>query len=66
MTAQLPVLCLMPFFLFINYLGQIISPRPSLLAEALFLVFADGRKETSAIGLRLTAIFKMHAPCVVR
>ena len=48
----------------------------SLLAEALFLVFVDGRKETSAMGRKWlwfnrrpqpwTALFKTHAPCVVR
>ena len=47
----------------------------SLLAEALFLVFADGRKEISAMGQKWiwfnrhpqswTALFKMHAPCFV-
>ena len=50
--------------------------RSSLLAEALFLVFVDGRKETSAMGRKWlwfnrrpqpwTALFKTHAPCVVR
>ena len=51
----------------------------SLLAEALFLVFADGRKETSAMGRKKlwfnrrpfrrpqswTALFKTHEPCFV-
>ena len=48
--------------------------HPSLLAEAIFLVFADGRKETSAMGRKWlnrrpqswTALFKTHAPCEVR
>ena len=48
----------------------------SLPAEVLFLVFADGRKETSAMGpkwlwfndrpLSWTTLFEKHAPCVVR
>ena len=48
----------------------------SLLAEALFLVFVDGRKETSAMGRKClwfnrrpqswTALFETHAPSVVR
>ena len=53
--------------------GRLVSD--SLLAEALFLVFADGRKETSAMGWKWlwfnrrprswTALFETHAPCVV-
>ena len=48
----------------------------SLLAEALFMVFVDGRKETSAMGRKClwfnrrpqswTALFETHAPSVVR
>ena len=48
----------------------------SLLAEALFLLFADRRKETSAMGRKWLwlnrrpqswkALFRTHAPCFVR
>ena len=57
-------------------LRAIVFQPSSLLAEALFLVFADGRKETSAMGpkwlwfndrpLSWTTLFEKHAPCVVR
>ena len=53
-----------------------INIKDSLLAEALFLVFADTRKETSAMSQKWlwfqlclqswTALLKTHAPCFVR
>ena len=51
------------------------SENVSLPAEVLFLVFADGKKDTSAMGRKWlsfnrrpqswTALFKTHAPCIV-
>jgi len=32
------------------FITKVVVTRTSLLAEALFLLFADGRKETSAMG----------------
>ena len=59
-----------------DVLLPIIRPVPSLLAETLFLLFADGRKETSAMGRKWlwfnrrpqswTALFKTHAACIAR